>query len=441
MQIVTDITGLLQGLLDERMDALARETGCVKRERKFSGSTLLATLVLTALENPEATPRDYQFTAAQLGVDVSENAVSHRFTAELVAFLARALERVLERLLTADPPPIKLLDRFSEVNIGDSSTITLPDEFAEEFPGCGGSHGGGKAALKVQVLWELRRGRLLLILEPGRASDAKSAITEVAVLADSLCILDLGYFSIDRFRRVERQKGYWLSRLQHGTDVYAGGEKPVALHKFLAKNARHGVVDVHVQIGKERLPCRLVAIRVPPEIAAKRRQKIRKKARDHGRRPSQEYLDLQQWTIFVTNCPEELDWKDVIVLYRARWQIERLFKLWKSYNHLADRDEAAPAARQMAGVYIKLIAVVIQHGILLMTVWLDGRRSLWRAAASLRRWVAQLIATLDNTAKLRRVLERQRQSLGKSARVNSRRKHPSCFQLLNNPELLEYTVT
>ena len=85
------------------------------------------------------------------------------------------------------------------------------------------------------------------------------------------------------------------------------------------------------------------------------------------------------------------------MLYRARWQIERLFKLWKSYNRLADRNAAAPAAQQLAEIYVKLIAVIIQHGILLMTVWLDGRRSLWRAAASLRNWIGQLIAVIDDT--------------------------------------------
>ena len=182
-------------------------------------------------------------------------------------------------------------------------------------------------------------------------------------------------------------------------------------------------------------------MRVSPEIAARRRQKIREKARDHGREASQEYLDLQEWTLFVTNCPLSLlRWKEVVVLYRARWQIERLFKLWKSYNHLADHAVGATAVQQLAEVYVKLIAVIIQHGILLMTVWLDGRRSLWRAATSLQDWIGQLIATIDDAAKLQRVLDRQRQSLAKSARINSRRKHPSCFQLLNNPELLEYTV-
>ena len=441
MRIITQVTKSLQGLLAESMDALARETGCVKRERKFSGSTLLSTLVLTVLQNPKPKPRDYQTTAAQLGVDVTENAIPQRFTPGLVKFLEAALNRVLRNVLVADAPPTKLLDRFTRVVIGDSTTVTLPDEYAEQFPGCGGSHGGGKAALKIQVLWDLCHGRLQMLLEPGRASDAKSPITELALPAGSLSIFDLGYFALERFERLERADSYWLSRLQHGTTVCDAKGSPVNLRKFLAKNAKRGIVDARVRLGEKRLPCRLVAVRVSPEIAARRRQKLREKARDHGREPSQEYLDLQQWTIYVTNCPQSLlKWKEVVVLYRARWQIERLFKLWKSYNRLADRNAESPPAKQLAEIYTKLIAVIIQHGILLMTVWLDGRRSLWRAAASLRNWTGQLIAVIDDTTKIQRVLERQRQSLAKSARVSSRRKHPNCFQLLNNPELLEYTV-
>ena len=441
MEIVTQVMELLQGLLSTSMDALARESGCVKRERKFSGSTLLSALVLTVLRKPTPKSRDYQTTAAQLGVLVTEDAIAQRFTPDLANFLEPALQRVLGHVLTADAPPIALLERFTEVVIGDSTTVALPDEYAERFPGCGGSHGGGKAAMKIQVLWALRHGTLHVLLEPGRASDAKSPISAIPSAAGTLSIFDLGYFSVERFERVERAKGYWLSRLQHGTAVFDERGKRRDLRAFLEENERSGVVDVPVQIGDKRLPCRLVAVRVPPEVVARRRQKIREKAQDHGREPSREYLDLQAWTIFVTNCPPELlTWKEVVVLYRARWQIERLFKLWKSYNHLADRNVNAPAAKQLAEVYIKLIAVIVQHGMLLMTVWPDGQRSLWRAAASLAGWVAQWLAVIDDPAKLDRVLDRQRQALAKSARVNRRRKHPNCFQLLNNPELLEYTV-
>jgi len=77
MLIVTQVTKLLQGLLEESMDVLARETGCVKRERKFSGSTLLSTLVLTMSQNPKPKPRDYQNTARTTRRGCDGNAIAN----------------------------------------------------------------------------------------------------------------------------------------------------------------------------------------------------------------------------------------------------------------------------------------------------------------------------------------------------------------------------
>jgi hypothetical protein len=90
-------------------------------------------------------------------------------------------------------------------------------------------------------------------------------------------------------------------------------------------------------------------------------------------------------------------------------------------------------------VYVKFIAVIVQHGVLLMSVWLEGRRSLRRAAKIIPDWIGQLIGAIGDAAQLAVVLERMQNSLPKPARVKSRRKHPSWFQLLTNPELLEYT--
>jgi hypothetical protein len=190
-----------------------------------------------------------------------------------------------------------------------------------------------------------------------------------------------------------------------------------------------------------RLPCRLIAVRVPAEVASRRRQKIRKKARDHGREPSQEYLELQEWTIFVTNCDAELlTWKDVVVVYRARWQIELLFKLWKSHNHVAALEAVASPQRQMAVLYAKLIGVIVQHWMLLSAAWNDVQRSLRKAAAILRDWIVLLTSVLDDDGQLSDLLRRFGAAVAKTARVTRRRKHPSLFQLLKNPELLEYTV-
>ena len=42
------------------------------------------------------------------------------------------------RVLAASPQTVDLLNKFTSVRIGDSSTIALPDQLADQFPGCGG---------------------------------------------------------------------------------------------------------------------------------------------------------------------------------------------------------------------------------------------------------------------------------------------------------------
>jgi hypothetical protein len=443
MQIVAQVASAMQVVFGAKLDGLGRMAGCVLRQRKFSGSLLIRTIVLTLLRRPAAKDRDYRSTAAQLGVNVTEQAIGKRFALPLVEFMKEALQHVLTQTLQAKLVATAVLRKFSDVRIGDSTTIILPDEWADQFPGCGGTGNACKAALKIQVLWSLTAGALLqLLLEPGRASDNLSAIAEVPLPVGGLSIFDLGYFLLERFRRIGEAGAYWISRFQQGTTVFQSSGKRLDLRQFLRENGPHGLVDVPVVLGeKERLACRLIAIRVPPEVAARRRQKIYEKASKHGRVASQEYLDMQDWTIFITNCPSELlSWKEVVVLYRARWQIELLFKLWKSHNRLAERETNASPERQMVVMYAKLIGAIVQHWLLLTATWSDNRRSLYKAAVILRSWIVLLSEVLDDYQRLHTLLVRLRAALTQTARVSRRQKHPSSFQLLENPELLEYTV-
>ena len=443
MRIVAQTAAAIQEVFGKSIDDLARTTRCVQRQRRFSGASLARTLVLTVLLRPAAKNRDYQAMAAKAGVHVTEEAIDHRFTDELVLFLERVLQQAVSQVLAGKASATPLLRQFSDVRIGDSTTVTLPDEFADRFPSCGGSENTSLAAIKIQVLWSLSAGQLLgWQITSGRASDAKSEIAEALPPAGSLSVFDLGYFSLERFRRVGDADAYWISRLQHGTNVFDAAGKGLDLPSFLRAHRGNGLLDLAVLLGeKERLACRLIAVRVPEEVAARRRQRIREKARDHGREPSQEYLELQGWTIFVTNCGEELlTWKEVVVLYRARWQIELLFKLWKSHNRLATLEAGVSPQRQMAVLYAKLIGVIVQHWILLSVAWSDVRRSLRKAAAILRDWIVLLLAVLDDAERLCDVLGQLGAAVAKTARITRRRKRPSLFQLLENPELLDYTI-
>jgi hypothetical protein len=141
----------------------------------------------------------------------------------------------------------------------------------------------------------------------------------------------------------------------------------------------------------------------------------------------------------VTNCEEErLSWQGVVVLYRARWQVELLFKLWKSHNGLARHRSGAPALEQLAVLYAKLLGVLLQQWLLLATAWQRRDRSLRKGARVLQEEWTGLQRVLDDTAGLTAVLVRLQGLLQRLARVQRRKKHPSHAQLLDNPELLDW---
>jgi hypothetical protein len=184
----------------------------------------------------------------------------------------------------------------------------------------------------------------------------------------------------------------------------------------------------------------LIALRVPPEVTARRRQKADEKAPKSGRMPTRAHLQWCDWTIWVTDCaPELLTWKEVVVLSRSRWPIELLFQLWKSHNLLATPAESQSGAGQMAEFWAKLIGVILQHWLLLTMTWFDSRRSLLKAATESREWIPVLQEALGDVARLCDVWSRMQAAIVAVARVNVRKKKPSWFQLLENPELLEYT--
>ena len=424
------------------MDQLARDLKVVRRKRKFTGRSLVRMLVLTLVEKPKATYKDWALTAAQLGTPVSETAVEKRFTEPLAEFLKAACQRALREVVAADPAAIKVFEQFTAVIVGDSTSIALPDDMAAAYPGCGNASGGGKAALKLQVRWDLKTGALpQVLIEAGKASDCKSPIAQREPLPGSVEIFDLGYFEVARFRRLDAAKAFWVSRFLHGTHVFTAAGRPLNLRELLAQT-RTRSLELPIQVGEQtRLPCRLIAIRAPEDVANRRRQHAREKARAKGRDLTEENSELLGWSLYVTNLPpDRCDWKTIVVLYRSRWQIELLFKQWKSHNQLATHRRGARTPEVMTVVWAKLMGVIVQHWLLLMSCWNDPRRSLMKAARAIGQWMVPLITALDQPALLKKTLKNLLANVGHLAKVQSRSKHPSHYQLLENPALLDWAA-
>ena len=71
----------------------------------------------------------------------------------------------------------------------------------------------------------------------------------------------------------------------------------------------------------------------------------------------------------MTNASaEQLTGQEAYDLYRVRWQIELLFKLWKQGNRLS-RFGGSDPERALAEVYAKLLGAIVQHWTLLTSGW------------------------------------------------------------------------
>src|SRR5579871_3263989 len=432
MTTVPQLASALQELFTTTADRLARRSGFVQRTSKLSGALFAQTLVFGWLADPQISLCGLCQVAAALGVAIRAQSLDERFSEAAAVFLEDLLTRAVQTVIAADPVAIPLLQRFSAVVLLDSSTISLPAALAPWWPGCT----PGRAALKLHVRYDLCRGQLGgLVVREGRVSDRRTPLQTAPLPRGALRLSDLGFFTLDVFAQMREQGVHWLSRLAAGTALYtADGRR----WEVLALLDHHGTptLDLEVRLGVgQRLAGRLLAERVPPVVAQQRRRRLRAEATRRGRTPSAHQLACCDWTLLVTSVPAALlSLQEALVLARARWQVELLFKLWKSHGHI-DESRSGKPWRVLCEVYAKLLAMVVQHWLLLTGCWAYPDRSLVKAAQTVRLHALHLASALAGAPALEEVIALIHRCLTAGCRLNRRKKKPNTYQRLLDPTL------
>jgi len=434
---VPQITDLLTRFWDEdTLEQIARDTHFVQRQPEVNGVVFAQAMVFGCLEQRTPTLAHWAQVCLDLGVDVSAQGFDARITEYSVAFMTRLFEASLGTFRSQVALPLAVLAQFTAVNLVDSTYISLPARLAALYPGSGGD--ASPAGLKIQLVLDFLYERLTHVaVRSGREPDQAYGAYLAAVGAGSLNLLDLGYFCLDNLATVSREKhAYWLSRYLYGTTVYtAAGEELNLLATLRATTANH--LDLAIQLGAtHRLPCRLIASRAPQEVADRRRQHAYEQARKKGRTPSADYLALLAWTLFVTNVPAAmLTGEQVMTLYRVRWQVELVFKLWKSYAglaHVAGRRQP----RVLTELYAKLVGLVLTHFLLAPLrgqQWLAAPRAVSRVQVRqiFQRFARDLNRALGDAAAVTVTLTALLQHLRRFAFKQRRVKQPNVEQLLD----------
>jgi hypothetical protein len=434
MLSVPELADALQTVFTTTAEQAARETKCVIRERKFTGPSLCQTLVFGWLADPEAALSDLVQAAAVAGVAVSRQAIEQRFTERCAAMLKQVLAAAVAQVLTADPVAIPLLQRFAGVYLRDCTVIGLPDALASTWHGCGGRGDTSGAALKASVQLNLLDGALDgPLLAAGKVHDRVVGEGHAPVPAGALEITDLGYFGLERLAAVDEAGVYYLLRAR--ADVQARrADAPTGRSweiPALLASQQETTVDLPILLGaSKRLPCRLLAVRAPESVVNERRRKLRKAAKERGRTPAAPSLAMAAWTVLVTNVPtEQLTIPEAWALARARWQIELLFKVWKTHGKLAVSC-SDQAYRVLCELYAKLLGMVVQHWVLLTTCWAFPDRSLIQAAAAVQEAARALGRALRKGRGLHTLLCDLRDELRTTCRIPPRSTRVPAYQLL-----------
>lgn len=219
--------------------------------------------------------------------------------------------------------------------------------------------------MRVQAVLDLVSETLChLSVEPYARNDQAACgdIMQIARAGD-LVIRDLGYFVLSALGAMRRAGICFISRLRTDVSIYDTQGQRLDLPAMLR---RMGQYDGPVLIGaKDKVPVRLVALRVPEQVAAARRRRMRNN-RDRRLKPGPETMALQDWNIFITNIDsDQLTAEQVARLYRCRWRIETVFKTWKA--GLKDKAIEPTASAQQA--LILLYAHLLRASAIVGPVW------------------------------------------------------------------------
>ena len=441
MSTVPQLADVMQRVLNDYAEDAARWTGFVQRGSKLGGAAFVQSLVFGWLGNPQSSLSGLTQTAAAAGVEISNQGLDQRFNERAALFMEEMLSAIVSEVVASDPVAIPLFERFGAIVLQDSSAIVLPNALSKDWRGLGGTSGQGQAALKIQVRYDLSTGKLLgPLLDDGRSQDKGADIQSEPLPAGALRIADLGYFSLDVLKAIENNGGFYLSRLQVQTVLFDQNGKELDLLALLRKSGPVGV-DMPILLGKKhRLKSRLIAVPVPPEVAQQRRERLCREAAKRRQKVSQRALALAEWTILLTEVTaDRLSVEEALVLMRARWQIELLFKLWKQQGQV-DESRSKNPWRILCETYAKLIAMVIQHWLILVSIWHYPDRSLGKAAQTIRDFAKTLVSALAGAFDLVAVIEQIRRCLCRGCRMNRRKANPNTYQLLLAPHSLQYAA-
>ncbi|WP_341810567.1 IS4 family transposase [Wolbachia endosymbiont (group A) of Campoletis raptor] len=405
MNKITCLSKKLKEFFNEKAEKISITTRFIKRKRKLKGSSFVKAMVLGNIGVDNCSVETMCQLLNEDSIDITKQGLDFRFTEEAVEFMKRMYNEsvvLFKNILQVD---CKILQQFNSVKLLDSSYITLPNSMEEMYKGYGTSYSGyesnTKSGIKLQLVFDYMNQIIdQLNLTEGIRSDQGYRKHLSNISSNDLLIFDLGYFVPSSFKQIDEAGAYFVSRYKSDTNIYdIETNQKIELLEYLEGQLSS---EKEVLLGKEvKIKVRIICQKLTEEQSMARRRKANKLAKSHGYTSSQKNQKLLDWSIFITNVPEsKINAEQILTVYRVRWQIELLFKLYKSHINL-------DKLKGKTNPFRVLCAILIFYGIVGCTeVKKNTELSLTKAFIELKRRVRELFLVLTKINSLKAFLKK-----------------------------------
>ncbi len=368
---VQNLSTEIKNLLDANyINSMAKETGFILRDRKIDGFVFLDMLLFTHFNHKKLSLNDMSVQLKKrFDIDISRQSIDERFTNRAVEFFKTVLEKALKVTISKH---YKLdFTTYDRVPIKDATSFQLPENMVDKYKGSGGS--GSISAIKIQFEYDLRTGEIIdLSLYPFIIQDATNAQDTIgSILPNELIIRDLGYINIPVLRAIEEKESFYVNRMQTSVKVYEEKQGKLVeidfaeLHKSMKINGI-SIIEKVVFIGKKEIfKTRMIVELLPEKYYKERIRKAKKNAQKKGRTLTHKYKIKQAMNIYITNT--NISFENIRPLYTLRWQIELMFKIWKSIGEI-HKVKKMKVERFESFLFVKLIWIVLNWQIMRLSV-------------------------------------------------------------------------
>ena len=278
------------------------------------------------------------------------------------------LTRLLEDVISAQVKRKSVFndDLFPEIRIMDSTEFVVSNNLSDTFPGYGGS--GREAIAQVQLEYELLGGKVTqMSLGSSLDSDALAGMKHIdQIPPKTLLIRDLGYSSPKAFKQISQHELYFVSRAKAQWSMYEkqnGKLRKITVEDIKSRlmKTKQKYIDMEIFVGSQvRTPVRLIA----NFLSKGQTQKRIKKKKAKGLPVSKLAKESACLNLFVTNVEKDkCSASQIYDLYTLRWQIELIFKTWKSILKI-HKTHPMNALRLECVILIKFIWVMLNWSLL-----------------------------------------------------------------------------